>query len=127
MLKKLKIEQFVIIDKLDLDLQSGLTILTGETGAGLLFDGFKSTPTHGQATGGPTITYDPNASFPLAGAALLPDDADHGAFAGRVRVGHVGAEHPGVAVDDARLAALADRDRRRGHALIMTGRRRRFG
>lgn len=34
MLKKLRIEQFVIIDKLDLNLQTGLTILTGETGAG---------------------------------------------------------------------------------------------
>jgi len=34
MLKKLHIEQFVIIDKLELDFQSGLTILTGETGAG---------------------------------------------------------------------------------------------
>lgn len=34
MLKKLIIEQFVIIDRLDLDLQPGLTILTGETGAG---------------------------------------------------------------------------------------------
>ncbi len=34
MLKTLHIEQFVIIDKLDLDFQSGLTILTGETGAG---------------------------------------------------------------------------------------------
>lgn len=34
MLKNLKIEQFVIIDKLDLDLEKGLTILTGETGAG---------------------------------------------------------------------------------------------
>ncbi|MCB9995858.1 MAG: DNA repair protein RecN [Rhodospirillales bacterium] len=34
MLKKLRIQQFVIIDKLDLDLDNGLTILTGETGAG---------------------------------------------------------------------------------------------
>lgn len=34
MLKKLSIEQFVIIDKLVLNLQSGLTVLTGETGAG---------------------------------------------------------------------------------------------
>jgi len=34
MLKTLAIEQFVIIDKLDLDLQTNLTILTGETGAG---------------------------------------------------------------------------------------------
>lgn len=34
MLKKLKIEQFVIIDTLDLDFKGGLTILTGETGAG---------------------------------------------------------------------------------------------
>lgn len=34
MLKKLHIEQFVIIDRLDLQWQSGLTILTGETGAG---------------------------------------------------------------------------------------------
>lgn len=34
MLKNLAIEQFVIIDKLSLDLQPGLTILTGETGAG---------------------------------------------------------------------------------------------
>ena len=34
MLKKLHIEQFVIIDTLDIDLESGLTIITGETGAG---------------------------------------------------------------------------------------------
>ncbi len=34
MLKKLHIEQFVIIDELDLPFQPGLTILTGETGAG---------------------------------------------------------------------------------------------
>lgn len=34
MLKKIHIEQFVLIDSLDLDIQSGLTVLTGETGAG---------------------------------------------------------------------------------------------
>jgi len=34
MFKRLKIEQFVIIDKLELEMQQGLTILTGETGAG---------------------------------------------------------------------------------------------
>ncbi len=34
MLKKLHIEQFVIIDTLDLEFKPGLTILTGETGAG---------------------------------------------------------------------------------------------
>ena len=34
MLKKLTIEQFVIIDRLQLDFQPGLTVLTGETGAG---------------------------------------------------------------------------------------------
>lgn len=34
MLKKLIIEQFVIIERLELDLQTGLTIFTGETGAG---------------------------------------------------------------------------------------------
>lgn len=34
MLKKLHIEQFVIIETLDLNWQGGLTILTGETGAG---------------------------------------------------------------------------------------------
>lgn len=34
MLKKLSIEQFVIIDKLVLDFESALTIVTGETGAG---------------------------------------------------------------------------------------------
>ena len=34
MIKKLVIEQFVIIDKLTLDLKPGLTVLTGETGAG---------------------------------------------------------------------------------------------
>lgn len=34
MITKLRIEQFVIIDKLELDLRQGLTILTGETGAG---------------------------------------------------------------------------------------------
>ncbi|MCL2474068.1 MAG: AAA family ATPase [Alphaproteobacteria bacterium] len=34
MLKSLDIEQFVIIDKLHLDFNTGLTVLTGETGAG---------------------------------------------------------------------------------------------
>lgn len=34
MLKKLRISQFVIIDEVDLDFKSGLTTLTGETGAG---------------------------------------------------------------------------------------------
>ncbi|MBU6475519.1 MAG: AAA family ATPase, partial [Alphaproteobacteria bacterium] len=34
MLKKIYIEQFVIIDKLDLEFRPGLTVLTGETGAG---------------------------------------------------------------------------------------------
>ncbi len=34
MLKHLLIEQFVIIEKFDLDLEDGLTIFTGETGAG---------------------------------------------------------------------------------------------
>lgn len=34
MLKKLTIEQFVIIDQLTLDFSTGLTVLTGETGAG---------------------------------------------------------------------------------------------
>jgi DNA repair protein RecN (Recombination protein N) len=34
MLKRLTIHQFVIIDKLSLDFQPGLTVLTGETGAG---------------------------------------------------------------------------------------------
>jgi len=34
MLKRLIINQFVIIDKLSLDFKSGLTVLTGETGAG---------------------------------------------------------------------------------------------
>lgn len=42
MLKKMQIEQFVIIDTLEIDLQSGLSILTGETGAGksILLDAF---------------------------------------------------------------------------------------
>lgn len=34
MLKRLSIDQFVIIDHLDLDFERGLTVLTGETGAG---------------------------------------------------------------------------------------------
>jgi len=34
MLKRLSIDQFVIIEHLDLDFQTGLTVLTGETGAG---------------------------------------------------------------------------------------------
>jgi DNA repair protein RecN (Recombination protein N) len=34
MLQKLSIDQFVIIDHLELDFKSGLTVLTGETGAG---------------------------------------------------------------------------------------------
>ena len=34
MIKKIKVDQFVIIEKLDLDFDKGLTIITGETGAG---------------------------------------------------------------------------------------------
>ena len=34
MLKKLKIKQFAIIDDIELDFYSGMTVLTGETGAG---------------------------------------------------------------------------------------------
>ena len=34
MLKKIHIEQFVLIDSIDLEMQPGLTVLTGETGAG---------------------------------------------------------------------------------------------
>ena len=34
MIKKIKVEQFVIIEKLELDFDKGLTIITGETGAG---------------------------------------------------------------------------------------------
>lgn len=34
MLSRLKISNFVLIDKLDLDFKSGLTVLTGETGSG---------------------------------------------------------------------------------------------
>ncbi len=34
MLQNLSIQQFVIVDRLDLDFQSGFTVLTGETGAG---------------------------------------------------------------------------------------------
>ncbi|MFH1213316.1 MAG: AAA family ATPase, partial [Candidatus Neomarinimicrobiota bacterium] len=33
-LSKLKIENFAIIDKIEIDFAPGLTILTGETGAG---------------------------------------------------------------------------------------------
>jgi len=34
MLKKLKIKQFAIIDDIELDFYTGMTVLTGETGAG---------------------------------------------------------------------------------------------
>ena len=40
---------------------------TGETGTGLVFDGFKSQPQHGQVAGGPVINYDPDSSFQLSG------------------------------------------------------------
>ena len=34
MLRSLYIRDFVIVDELDIDLESGFTVLTGETGAG---------------------------------------------------------------------------------------------
>ena len=42
MLVRLSIRDIVLIDKLDLDFESGLTVLTGETGAGksILLDAF---------------------------------------------------------------------------------------
>ncbi|MGA0953929.1 MAG: AAA family ATPase, partial [Burkholderiaceae bacterium] len=40
MLKTLSLQNFVIVNSLEIDFQQGLTVLTGETGAGksILFD-----------------------------------------------------------------------------------------
>jgi DNA repair protein RecN (Recombination protein N) len=55
MLRSLYIRDFVIVDELDIDLESGFTVLTGETGAGksILLDalslamGERADPSHG--------------------------------------------------------------------------------
>ena len=49
------------------------------------------------------------------GPALLAHHAHHRAFAGAVGAGDVGAEDPGMPVDDARLALAADRHEDCGH------------
>ena len=40
---------------------------TGETGVGLTFDGIVDNGEHGVASGGPVVSYDPNATFPSEG------------------------------------------------------------
>ena len=88
MLAALSIRDIVLIEKLDLTLSEGLTVLTGETGAGksILLDavslalggrGDGALVRHGQPKGQVTLTFDLPAEHPahaLLAAAELPDE-----------------------------------------------------
>lgn len=88
MLAALSIRDIVLIEKLDLTLSEGLTVLTGETGAGksILLDavslalggrGDGTLVRHGQPKGQVTLTFDLPADHPahaLLAAAELPDE-----------------------------------------------------
>src|SRR5260370_39591827 len=80
MLVQLAIRDIVLIDRLDLDIDAGLTVLTGETGAGksILLDAFSlalgargdgSLVRHGQAQGQVTAVFDVPADHPARAAA----------------------------------------------------------
>ena len=90
MLVQLSIRDIVLIDRLDLALEDGLSVLTGETGAGksILLDAFAlalgargdgSLVRHGQAQGQVTAVFQLSADHP-AHALLqqndIPDDGD---------------------------------------------------
>ena len=88
MLATLSIRDIVLIEKLDLTLSEGLTVLTGETGAGksILLDavslalggrGDGALVRHGQPKGQVTLTFDLSADHPahaILAAAELPDE-----------------------------------------------------
>ena len=68
-LRRIALRDFVIVQALDLDLQTGFTVLTGETGAGksILLDGFAlalggrgdgSLVRHGEAQGQVSAVFD---------------------------------------------------------------------
>ena len=82
MLTQLAIRDIVLIDRLDLSFEAGLSVLTGETGAGksILLDAFSlalgargdgSLVRHGEAQGQVTAVFQPSADHPVH--ALLRD------------------------------------------------------
>jgi DNA repair protein RecN (Recombination protein N) len=84
MLVQLSIRDIVLIDRLDLEFGPGLTILTGETGAGksILLDGFSlslgargdgSLVRQGEAQGQVTAVFDLDADHPALAAARAQD------------------------------------------------------
>ena len=90
MLVQLAIRDIVLIDKLDLTFSGGLTVLTGETGAGksILLDAFAlalggrgdgGLVRHGEAQGGVTAVFDVALDHPartIAAAAEIDTDGD---------------------------------------------------
>lgn len=98
MLVQLSIRNIVLIDKLDLDFGRGLTILTGETGAGksILLDAFSLTlgargdgalVRQGEAQGQVTAVFDLAAGHPALAAARTQDiETDGGLILRRVQL-----------------------------------------
>src|ERR1700754_1218720 len=83
MLTRLSIRDIVLIDRLDIDFSSGLSVLTGETGAGksILLDAFAlalggrgdaGLVRHGAEQGQATATFDVPKGHPAA--AILADN-----------------------------------------------------
>ncbi|WP_026607071.1 DNA repair protein RecN [Methylocapsa acidiphila] len=98
MLVQLSIRDIVLIDRLDLELGSGLTVLTGETGAGksILLDAFSLTlgargdgalVRHGEAQGQVTAVFELDARHPAIAAAKAQDiEVDGGLILRRVQL-----------------------------------------
>ena len=89
MLVQLSIRDIVLIDRLDLELGHGLTVLTGETGAGksILLDAFSlslgargdgSLVRQGEAQGQVTAVFDLKPDHPALAAAGVQDIATEG-------------------------------------------------
>ena len=90
MLARLSIRDIVLIDRLDLDFASGLSVLTGETGAGksILLDAFSlalggrgdgGLVRHGEAQGAVTAVFDVGLDHParrIAGEAGIDTEGD---------------------------------------------------
>jgi len=89
MLVQLAIRDIVLIDRLDLEFEPGLTVLTGETGAGksILLDAFSlslggrgdgSLVRHGEEQGQVTAVFDLPIDHPAIVAARAQDIASDG-------------------------------------------------
>jgi len=125
MLAELSIRDVVLIDRLDLSFEPGLTVLTGETGAGksILLDALglalgaradSALVRDGAEVASVTAVFDPPAGHPSRGILAEHDIADHGPILLRRRLACDGGSRAYVNDRPATIGLL----RRLGEALV---------